>query len=68
MLTDEQLCAIQCAEETLRAIAERGYQIGDTIEPLNDIRAASKRAANALKRFAPVASAILAAHNGGKHE
>lgn len=58
-MTDEQLCAVQCAEEALRAIAERRYQIGDTIEPINDIRAAASVAAAALKRFAPVARALL---------
>ncbi|MCW3543483.1 hypothetical protein [Burkholderia cenocepacia] len=59
-LTDGQLCAVQYATEALRAIAERREQVDDVIRPLNDIRAASRRAAAALKRFEPVANALLA--------
>ena len=60
-LTDGQLCAVQYATEALRAIAERREQVDDVIRPLNDIRTASRRAAAALKRFEPVANALLAA-------
>lgn len=60
-LTDGQLCAIQYAMYSLRAIAERRELTGDVIRPLNDIRTASRRAAAALKRFEPVANALLAA-------
>ena len=60
-LTDPHLCAIQYATDSLRAIAERRELVGDEIHPLNDIRAASRRAAAALRRLEPVANALLAA-------
>lgn len=59
-LSDSDLCAIQIAVETLRVIADRHQQQGDVLVPVNDIRTASRKAAYALKRFEPVAHALLA--------
>jgi len=53
-LTDADLCALEYAVKTLRAIAERQEQVGDVLEPVNDIRAAAARAKTALRRLEPV--------------
>lgn len=53
-LTDADLCALEYAVQTLRAIAERQEQVGDVLEPVNDIRAAAARAKTALRRLEPV--------------
>lgn len=52
---DEDLCALEHAVATLRAIADRRQQVGDVLEPVNDIRTASARAKSALQRLEPVA-------------
>ncbi len=57
-LTDEDLCALEHAVQTLRAIAERQQQVGDVLEPVNDIRTAATRARNALRRLEPVVRRI----------
>ncbi|MBN3729473.1 hypothetical protein [Burkholderia sp. Tr-20390] len=67
-LADNHLCAVQYATDALRAIADRREQVGDAIQPLNDIRAASRRAAAALRRFEPVADLLLAASPVEQHE
>lgn len=54
MLTDADMCALEHAVKTLRAIAERREQVGDVLEPVNDIRTAAARAKNALRRLEPV--------------
>jgi len=58
-LTDLELCDLQCALHTLTAIAERKMQCCEVIEPVNDIRDASKRAKYALGRFEPLALRLL---------
>lgn len=61
IVTDDGMSALQFVENSLRAIAERKEQIGDVIEPLNDIRAASKRAAFAIKRLGAIHAMLAAA-------
>lgn len=58
-LSDNDLCAIQYAAQALKAIAERQRMVGDALEPLNDIRAASSLAKEALRRFELVADRLI---------
>jgi hypothetical protein len=55
ILTDDELCALEYSVRALRAIAERSEVLDGVIQPLNDIRAASRRAKHALSRLEPVA-------------
>lgn len=57
-VSDEDLCALEHAVTTLRAIADRQQQVGDVLEPVNDIRTASARAKHALRRLAPVVNKL----------
>jgi 8-oxo-dGTP pyrophosphatase MutT (NUDIX family) len=54
-MSDDDLCSLEYAVRSLRAIAERRELVGDTIQPIDDIRAASRRATAALTRLEPVA-------------
>lgn len=65
--TDNELCALDYAVRALRAIAERKELVGDLIEPMNDIRSASRRAQYALSRLEPVVGRLMA-HNASEHE
>ncbi|MBO9679518.1 MAG: hypothetical protein J7556_14850 [Acidovorax sp.] len=57
-LTEEAFCDLQFAAQTLAAIAERQRQIGDVIEPVTDIRHASRLASAARARIDRAMSAL----------
>lgn len=57
-LTDDDLCALQYVRQTLQAIAERKIQVGNVIEYVSDIRAAARRAKEALRRLEPMANRL----------
>ena len=58
-LTENDLCAVQFALQALQSIADRKRMVVDVIEPVNDIRAASRLAKEAVRRFEPVAVKLL---------
>lgn len=53
-LTDDDVRAIEYENCVLRSIADRSEIVGDVIEPVNDIRMASRREKVALKRLESV--------------
>ena len=54
-LSDDDICALQEVRLTLEAIANKYRLVGDVIEPVANIGAASKRAKYALGRLEAVA-------------
>lgn len=48
---DEIMCGLQAAADVLEAISKRSRQVGDVIEPVNDIRMASRLAAEGYRRI-----------------
>lgn len=67
-VSDEVYCGLQAAADVLGWIAKRQRQVGDVIEPVNDIRVASSLAAEGYRRIGIAMTAIdaaLAAQRGG---
>lgn len=61
VLTDEVQCHLEAAANTLEWIAKRQRQVCDTLEPVSDIRQASKLAAEGYRRIGLAMTAIDAA-------
>lgn len=64
-LTDNDFCALEYAAAALRAIADRKELVGDLIQPMNDIRSASRRAKIAIARLDPVLQRIFKGESCG---